>query len=174
VTGLQRADPFDLYRATLDALGVPSPTFEWAFRRLGASRPAPSPPAIVHGDFRLGNLMISPSGISAVLDWELVHAGDPLEDLGWVCTRTWRFGQAKPVGGLGDYGELLDAYEKASGRRVDLETLRWWEAFGSLKWGVICMMQTARHFAGKTSVELATIGRRVAEVEWDLLDVMGL
>ncbi|MGH9059800.1 MAG: phosphotransferase family protein, partial [Acidimicrobiales bacterium] len=101
-----------------------------------------------------------------------VHIGDPLEDLGWLCTKTWRFGATAPVGGLGSHDALLAGYREAGGPEVPLDVLHWWELLGSLKWGVICMMQASRHFAGPPSVELAAIGRRVAEVEWDLLGML--
>jgi aminoglycoside phosphotransferase (APT) family kinase protein len=128
---------------------------------------------LVHGDFRLGNLIVGPDRIEAVLDWELVHLGDPLEDLGWLCARPWRFRGPGPVGGMGEYDDLLAAYERESGTAVDGEELRWWEVFATLRWGVICLLQAARHLSGsERSVELAAIGRRVAETELDLLDCL--
>ena len=108
--------------------------------------------------------------MTAVLDWELVHLGDPLEDLGWFCVRAWRFGAELPVAGMGTREELLDAYAAAGGPPATPEALRWWEAYGTLRWGVICLTQTAVHLRGDLrSVELAAIGRRVCETEWDLL-----
>ena len=75
----------------------------------------------MHGDFRHGNLIIGPDGVRAVLDWELAHLGDPMEDLGWICVNSWRFGEIdKPVGGFGTREELFAGYE-AAGRRVDPE-----------------------------------------------------
>ena len=102
-----------------------------------------SSPRVVHGDFRLGNLMVDEDGLAAVLDWELAHLGDPMEDLGWLCVRAWRFGSDLPVAGVGDYDELLAAYESASGTTVDPEVVRWWEVLGTLRWGVICVMQAS-------------------------------
>ncbi|WP_252374992.1 MULTISPECIES: phosphotransferase family protein [unclassified Nonomuraea] len=166
-------DPLPSWRDLLDRLGEPHPVFELALRRLAADRPPASPVSVVHGDFRNGNLIVGPEGIRAVLDWELAHAGDPLEDLGWLCVKSWRFGSPLPVGGFGHYDDLIDAYERAGGVPVDREALRWWETFGVLKWGVICVMQTMRHLrGGARSVELAAIGRRVCENEWDLLQMM--
>jgi aminoglycoside phosphotransferase (APT) family kinase protein len=127
----------------------------------------------VHGDFRNGNLIVGPDGIRAVLDWELAHLGDPLEDLGWLCVKAWRFGSPLPVGGFGTYDDLIQAYEKASGAAVDRAALRWWEMFGVFKWAVICVLQAQRHLTGgQRSVELAALGRRVAENEWDLLQML--
>ncbi|GAA4917217.1 aminoglycoside phosphotransferase (APT) family kinase protein [Nonomuraea thailandensis] len=166
-------DPLLQWREVLDQLGEPHPVFELALRRLAATRPRGRRHTVVHGDFRNGNLIVGPEGIRAVLDWELAHAGDPLEDLGWLCVKAWRFGSPLPVGGFGGYSDLVHAYEEAGGQAVDRDALRWWETFGVLKWGVICVMQTMRHLrGGARSVELAAIGRRVCENEWDLLRLL--
>lgn len=168
--GAPEPEPLEMLRTALDLLGEPVPTFEYALRWLDRHRPEPTGRAIVHGDFRLGNLLVAPDGLRAVLDWELVHLGDPVEDLGWFCVRAWRFGAAAPVAGLGTREELLEAYARAGGARVDPAVLRWWEVYGTLRWGVICLTQTAVHLRGDLrSVELAAIGRRVCETEWDLL-----
>jgi len=172
-TDLDDPDQLDFWRATLDRLDQPRPAFEIAFRWLAANRPAVQPRRIVHGDFRLGNLVVDSNGLAAVLDWELAHRGSPLEDLGWLCVKAWRFGAAPPVAGLGDYDELIAAYESAGGRPVDRSALHWWETLGTLKWGIICMLQADKHLSGAArSVELATIGRRVCENEWDVLDCL--
>jgi aminoglycoside phosphotransferase (APT) family kinase protein len=166
-------DPLRVWRDLLDATGQPHPVFELAFRRLAASRPESGRTTVVHGDFRNGNLIVGPEGVRAVLDWELAHLGDPMEDLGWLCVKAWRFGSPLPVGGFGGYDDLATAYEKASGLPVDREALRWWETFGVLRWGILCIIQTLRHLSGGTrSVELAAIGRRVCENEWDLLRML--
>jgi hypothetical protein len=170
VPGLDEHDPLELCRQHLTEVGTPTPTMELAFRWLAAHRPPPRPPVIVHGDFRLGNLVVDEAGLVAVLDWELLHRGDPVEDLGWLCTKAWRFGAALPVGGFATREELVAAYQRAGGVAVDLDELRWWEVLGSLKWAVGCMGQGAAHLEGRVrSVELAAIGRRVCEQEWDLL-----
>jgi aminoglycoside phosphotransferase (APT) family kinase protein len=170
VPGLDAPDQVAQFRAVLDASGQPHPAFELGFRHLEATRPPPSAATVVHGDFRLGNLIVGTDGLRAVLDWELVHLGDPLEDLSWLCVKSWRFGAAPRVGGFGEVPDLVGAYEEASGRTVDLDALRWWETLGTLKWGIMCIMQAATHLTGAArSVELAAIGRRVCEVEHDLL-----
>ena len=174
VPGLPADDPPTLCRDVMDALGQPSAVFEVALRWLWQHRPPPGGSAIVHGDFRLGNLIVDSSGLAAVLDWELVHRGDPLEDLGWFCVRAWRFGEdARPAGGLGSVEELVAGYERAAGTPVDREALRWWQVLGTLRWGVFCQRQAHRHLSGQTrSVELAAIGRRACENEWDLLELL--
>ena len=137
---------------------------------LAASPPPPRDPVLVHGDFRLGNLIVGPEGLRAVLDWELTHVGNPAEDLGWLCVKAWRFGAGPPVAGLGSREELLAAYRAAGGPDISLAELRWWEILGTLRWGVICLTQAWAHLSGAhRSVELAAIGRRVCEQEWDLL-----
>ncbi len=174
VDGLDDGDVLEHQRQFLEELAQPHPAFELALRWLESNRPDPFGRCLVHGDFRNGNLIVGPEGIRAVLDWELAHVGDPIEDLGWLCVRSWRFGSPLPVGGFGSYEDLLSAYRDASGRAVDRETLRWWEVFGTLRWGIICIVQTLTHLSGTVrSVELAAIGRRVCEVEWDLLDLLG-
>jgi aminoglycoside phosphotransferase (APT) family kinase protein len=171
VPGLAYEDQLQRWTDILRLTDVPVPTFELALRYLQANRPPENDPTIVHGDFRLGNIIVGPGGVEAVLDWELVHLGDPLEDLGWLCARPWRFRGPRPVGGMGEYQDLVEAYQAESGKSVEMEHLRWWEVFATLRWGIICLIQAARHLTGsERSVELATIGRRVAETELDLLD----
>ena len=173
VPGLPGGDPLEQLRGLLDVLGQPHPALELAMRWLAEARPARSGDAVVHGDFRNGNLVVGPDGIRAVLDWELAHRGDPLEDLGWLCVRAWRFGGALPVGGFGTVDHLVESYEAASSRVVDRDALYWWEVLGTVRWGVICIVQVMTHLSGSVrSVELAAIGRRVCEVEWDVLEML--
>jgi len=169
IPGLAATDQIEQYRTVLDTVGRPHPTFELAFRWLEANRPTPIGTCVVHGDFRLGNLMVDADGLRAVLDWELAHLGDPLEDLGWLCVKAWRFGSRLPVAGVGEYEELLAAYAAESGITVDPNAVRWWEVLGTLKWGIMCIMQSQAHLSGASrSHELAAIGRRVCENEHDL------
>jgi aminoglycoside phosphotransferase (APT) family kinase protein len=174
VPGLPAHDPLTLYRDLMDALGQPSAVFEIALRWLLRNRPPSGGSAVVHGDFRVGNLMVDEAGLVAVLDWELVHRGDPVEDLGWFCVRAWRFGEdSRPAGGLGSVEEFVTRYERAAGKTVDRDALRWWQVLGTLRWGVLCQHQAHRHLSGQTrSVELAAIGRRACENEWDLLELL--
>jgi aminoglycoside phosphotransferase (APT) family kinase protein len=171
VFALDEPDQLATWREALDNLGQPHPAFELAFKWLEANRPPSTERTVIHGDFRHGNFIVGPDGVRAVLDWELAHIGDPMEDLGWLCVNAWRFGvRDKPVGGFGDYDELTSAYEAAGGGAVDRDALHWWETLGTLKWGIMCILQATAHTSGAVrSVELAAIGRRVCENEWDLL-----
>lgn len=155
----------DLHRS----MGQASPTFELTFRWLRDRLPPTVEPRLVHGDFRNGNLMIDASGLVAVLDWELAHLGDPVEDLGWFCAPAWRFGGPGEAGGFGSRAAWVEVYADATGVPVDPDHLRWWEVLATVKWGVICQVQASRHLHGKPSVEQAAIGRRVSETELDLL-----
>ncbi len=157
-----------------DSFGVRLPVFELAFAWLDDRTPPARPPRLVHGDFRNGNFIVDARGLVAVLDWEAAHLGDPLEDLGWFCLNAWRFGGIdKPVGGFGQRDELFAAYAAASGAPVDAGRVRFWEVYGTLKWGVICQWFGNQFITGEVpEIERAAIGRRVAEVELDLLDLI--
>ncbi len=152
----------------------PHPAFELAFRWLRGHLPPASGRVLVHGDYRIGNVIFGPEGARAILDWELAHVGDPMEDLGWICVRSWRFGNDDlPVGGIGTREELWRAYEAAGGAPVQREHMSFWEAFGNLRWGISCIVQAKAYLDGVShSVELASIGRRIAETEWELLNLM--
>ncbi len=152
----------------------PRPVFELALRWLRECDPGPpTEVTLVHGDFRHGNLIIGPDGVRAVLDWELAHLGDPMEDLGWICVNSWRFGEIdKPVGGFGSREELFAGYE-AAGRRVDPARVMFWEVMGTLRWGVMCCGMMQRFRTGpEHSIERAMIGRRSSETEIDLLRLL--
>ncbi|OBH09900.1 acyl-CoA dehydrogenase [Mycobacterium sp. E1747] len=175
IPGLSREDPLAQWRERLDAMRDTTATFEWTFRWLEARRPESSADVLVHGDYRMGNLIVDGAHLAAVLDWELVHRGDPHEDLAWFCIRAWRFGAPASLGagGLGSIESFLRDYEQASGTSVDRVAFHWWLVLATLRWGVICRYQAERHLCGQfRSVELATIGRRVCETEWDLLDLL--
>lgn len=163
-------DQLALLAATTRASGQASPTFELTLRWLGERAPrAAGEPRLVHGDLRTGNLMVDADGLVALLDWELAHLGDPVEDLGWFCAPAWRFGGPGEAGGFGTVDALLTAYAEAGGTPVDPAALRWWTVLAVLKWGVICQVQAGRHLGGARSLEHAVIGRRVSECELDLL-----
>ena len=150
----------------------PHPAFELAFRWLARRPPAPRRLGVVHGDYRMGNVIVGTDGLRAVIDWELTHVGDPMEDVGWLCVRSWRFGASAPVGGLCDRATFFDAYAQAGGDAVDPEVVRWWELFGNLKWGIITIMQAQTFLGGVRNVELASLGRRTCETELELLELL--
>ena len=165
------ADLYGSYKADQ----CPRPVFEFAFRWLNDKIPAaPEIVTLVHGDFRNGNLIVGPDGVRAVLDWELAHFGDPMEDLGWLCVNSWRFGTIdRPVGGFGDLAELIAGYENAGGRTVDPQRVIFWQTLGTLRWGIICLGMLARYESGQDrSIERLMIARRASETEIDLLRVL--
>lgn len=174
VPELPTDDVHERYRNAYRQVVGRSPVFEATFRWLDANRPVPpSRTTIVHGDLRLGNLLVDEEGLAAVLDWELVGRGDPVEDLAWFCVRAWRFGSPLEAGGVASIDSFLDAYEAAGGPPVERARFDWWLVQKTLQWGVICLAQAAVHLSGVLrSVELATIGRRVAEQEWDLVGLL--
>ena len=157
-------------RARMDAI-EPSPSRELVLRWLVDHLPAPEPAVLCHGDFRTGNFLVTPGGLSAILDWEFAHWGSPSFDLAWLCVRDWRFGQlALPVGGFSTREPFYAAYEAASGSTVDRARLHWWEVFGNLAWAVGSVQQAHRYLSGAESdLELVAIGRRAAEMEWEAL-----
>ncbi len=162
----------DRYEEIYRSFDTPRPVFDLAFRHLRAHAPTAVTSTLVHGDFRLGNLMIDATGLVAALDWEITHIGDPAEDLAWICMPSWRFGQMQnPVGGFGTVEDLLAGYREAGGdSRVSEDAVRAWTVFGSLKWGIMCLTMFRAYDTGvDRSVERAAIGRRASETELDLM-----
>lgn len=167
----------DRYEAVFRGIAPePHPAFELALRWLRVHLPpaAGERRTLVHGDFRMGNVLFGPEGARAILDWELAHIGDPSEDLAWISVRSWRFGGDRPVGGIGDREAFFAAYEAAPGGvPVDRQRVHFWEVFGNLRWGIICLSQARTYLDGHSnSVELASIGRRTSETEWELLNLI--
>ncbi|MFZ5778626.1 MAG: phosphotransferase family protein [Pseudomonadota bacterium] len=162
-------------RQAIDTLGRALPVFELALSWLDRRKPPPAGrPRLVHGDYRTGNYLADETGVTAILDWEGAHLGDPVEDLGWLCVKSWRFGAVdRPAGGFGSRETLWSAYESAGGAKVDPARAHWWEVFGTVRWGIICHQQAWRHLSGSVkSMELASIGRRAVETEVDLLQLL--
>jgi len=172
---LEQEDRLALYRGWLDAMGESRPVLELAYRWLLGHRPEPGPPVVVHGDFRLGNLLVDAGGLRAVLDWELAHIGDRHEDLAWATIRAWRFDRHREAGTFPEPDAWVVAYFEAAGEdaRVDPDVFRWWQIAGTWMWAVMSAMQAHRHLDGwVASLEHAAIGRRVCESEWDLLELL--
>ena len=165
----------DLYQ-TYVSFNQPSPVFEYTHLWLKKQNFGEINDALVHGDFRLGNIIVDKDGLKSVIDWELAHIGNPLQDLGWICGNSWRFGNTnKVVGGFGDLADLLKGYNSVSNYHVDENMVKAWQVFGTFRWGVICLIQASAHLTGSVnSVEKAAIGRRVSETEIDIVDLLFL
>jgi aminoglycoside phosphotransferase (APT) family kinase protein len=164
-------DQLAIYRALADAHDHPLPALELGLRWVADHVPAAARTCVVHGDFRNGNLIVGDDGVRCVLDWELAQLGDPMLDLGWLCVKTWRFGGPHPVGGFGDRDDLFRAYERAGGGAVDPAHVRFWEAFGCIKWALMCLHKGLSRTA-RGSVEAVAIGRRIEEPLLDVLDLI--
>ncbi|GAA0590866.1 phosphotransferase family protein [Craurococcus roseus] len=161
-------------RAALDAAGTPRPVLEWGLRHLERGSPPPGDVVLNHNDFRTGNYMVHEGRVTAVLDWEFAAWGDPHADLGWLCAPCWRFGGAHEAGGIGPRSALYEAYEAASGRRVDPGRVHWWELAATIRWAVIAADQAERHLSGReNNLELALTGHIVPELEMDVLRMTG-
>jgi aminoglycoside phosphotransferase (APT) family kinase protein len=174
IPGLPHLDALGQVTGLYEAFAEPRPALEIGLRWLAEHRPAPAADALVHGDFRTGNLMVGADGLHGVLDWELAHRGDPRQDLGWLCTKAWRFGSASPVGGFGARADLMAGYAAGGGTPPDEETQRWWELYGTVRWALLCRRQAERYLAeDEPSIELAVLGRRVCEQEYDILLALG-
>jgi aminoglycoside phosphotransferase (APT) family kinase protein len=160
-------------RKTLSEIPEPHPAIELALNWLDdqAEHFVPDRMVLVHGDFRTGNFMVSPSGLEGILDFEFAHWGDRHEDVAWLCMRDWRFGKVnKEVGGFADRKEFYDEYEKASGIGLDAKKVTFWEIVGNLRWAIGSIQQAYRHLSGKDKgIELAAIGRRTSEMEYEAL-----
>jgi aminoglycoside phosphotransferase (APT) family kinase protein len=159
------------HRQIVDHYGFKLPALELALRWAAENVPRNQRLVVLHGDFRMGNLIVGEDGIRCILDWELAQRGDPMQDLGWLCIRTWRFGGAGPVGGFGAREDLFAAYEKASGHPVDPRHVRFWEAFGNVKWAVDCLLLGTRGVE-EVGIERCAIGRRIEEPLWDFFNLI--
>jgi aminoglycoside phosphotransferase (APT) family kinase protein len=152
----------------------PQPTFEMAFNWL--KRHIPPPPkrlALVHGDYRTGNFLIDKSGITGVLDWEMAHAGDPLEDVGWLCMKSWRLLRDERIGGICTREEFIDLYEKAGGAPVDPASLKFWDVFSNVKFAIIFITGTKSIVQGKTAdITLALTAFINPGLEVELLELI--
>jgi aminoglycoside phosphotransferase (APT) family kinase protein len=158
----------------LDEIGEPHPAIELGLWWLRENRPAARPAVVVHGDFRIGNLVVREDGLAGVLDWEFAHVDDPVRDLAFSLVRAWRFGVAdKRLGGIGEVEPYLERYNELTGFDVRAEELDYWEVAGNVGWAVGCLTQAQRHLSGlDRSVELAILGRLSAEVEYEICHLL--
>jgi aminoglycoside phosphotransferase (APT) family kinase protein len=171
---LRSADVVERFQRELDSVGEPHPALEYGLWWLREHRPDALPDVVAHGDFRLGNIVVSERGLEYVLDWEFAHLSDPREDVAWPIVRAWRFGADElRLGGVGEVAPYLERYEQLTGRSITEADLDWWEVLGNVKWGVGCLTQSRRHLTGRDrSVEYAVLGRMAAEMEYELLDLI--
>jgi aminoglycoside phosphotransferase (APT) family kinase protein len=174
---LAHTDPEAFVRQTWEryqALHTPQPMIDFSARWLLEHLPRDFEPTLVHNDFRNGNIMVSPHGVVAVLDWEIAHIGDPMRDLGWICTNSWRFGRSDlPVGGFGTYDDLFRGYQNESGQKVDPARVKFWEVFGSFWWSVGCLGMAEHYRTGPDkTVERPAIGRRTSECQVDCVNLL--
>jgi aminoglycoside phosphotransferase (APT) family kinase protein len=171
---LRSGDVLGRFEHELDLVGEPHPAIEYGLWWLRAHRPEPLPDVVSHGDFRIGNIVVSERGLEALLDWEFAHLSDPREDLAWPIVRAWRFGaDERRLGGVGELEPYLQRYAELTGRAVPEEELYWWEVLGNVKWAVGCLNQSRRHLTGlDRSVEYAVLGRMAAEMEYELLHLI--
>lgn len=155
-------------------IAIPEPMIDFVWRWLLDNLPQNPQTTLVHGDFRNGNLMVTPEGIAAVLDWELAHVGDPVRDLGWLCVNSWRFGNSEMVvGGFGHVDDLLAGYRSVSGLEISSEHLKFWQVFGSFWWSIICLRMAQSWRTGETpSLERPAIGRRSSEAQMDCVNLL--
>jgi aminoglycoside phosphotransferase (APT) family kinase protein len=171
---LSPADELQVYRELLARTGVRHPALEFALQWVRQHLPAEWNDGVVHSDFRTGNLIVGPDGIRCVLDWEIARVGDPMQDLGVLCMKTWRFGGAGEVGGFGSREDLYAAYERAAGSPVDPQRVRFWEALSNLKWAIGCVRRglSTTDDGRPASVELGAVGRRLEEPLWDFFELI--
>ena len=161
------------HRAFLDAHHTAYPALEWGLRWLERHAPARGLVTLCHGDYRTGNYMVDDNGLTGILDWEFASWSDPLEDLGWLCAKCWRFGNAaEEAGGIGAREDFYRGYESESGRRVDPDAVRYWEVMAHTGWAVIAIQQAERYCSGEeNSLMLALTGHIVPELEWEILNM---
>ena len=171
---LGSGDILERFEGELDSVGDPHPAIEYGLWWLREHRPEPLPDVVTHGDFRIGNVVVSEGGLEYLLDWEFAHLSDPREDLAWPLVRAWRFGaDDRRLGGVGEVAPYLERYAELTGRAVSEEELYWWEVLGNVKWATGCLTQCRRHLTGlDRSVEYAVLGRMAAEMEYELLHLI--
>jgi aminoglycoside phosphotransferase (APT) family kinase protein len=171
---LDSGDLLERFQHELDTVGEPHPAIEYGLWWLGEHRPEPLPDVVSHGDFRIGNVVVSDQGLEYLLDWEFAHLADPRDDVAWPLVRAWRFGaDERRLGGIGEVGPYLERYAELTGVEIEEADLDWWEVLGNVKWATGCLTQCRRHLTGlDRSVEYAVLGRMAAEMEYELLDLI--
>ena len=171
VPHMDTAEALTEFKARFAEYGGDRPIIALAIKWCEDNIPPDAPPVLVHGDYRMGNLMVDENGLTAVLDWELAHTGDAHDDIAYGCLNVWRFGQLdKPAYGIASYDDFFAAYEAAGGMKVDPARFRFWFIFRTLWWALGCLQMAGYWRSGADrSLERAVIGRRTSENELDLL-----
>ena len=159
------------FRAYLDRHPAPRPVLEWGIRWLETHVPPPTDPVLCHRDFRTGNYMLNGAVLTGILDWEFAGWGDPHEDIGWFCSKGWRFARLdREAGGIAERSPFYRGYESEAGRSVDPQRVFFWEVLASVRWAVIALQQSDRYMiAGERNLDLALTGRRATECELEIL-----
>ena len=159
------------FRAYLDRHPAPRPVLEWGTRWLETHILPPAEPVLCHNDFRTGNYLLDGAALTAILDWEFAGWGDPHEDIGWFCCKSWRFARLdREAGGIAERAPFYRGYQSEAGRPIDPQRVRFWEVLASVRWAVIALQQSERHMVGgERDLDLALTGRRATECELELL-----
>jgi len=161
------------YRRYLDQLSSAHPALEWGLRWCEINAPVDEETTFIHRDYRTGNYLVHEGRLAGVLDWEFAAFGNPLEDVGWIFAKCWRFaGKAKPAGGIADAEDFLLPYQEAAGREVPPSALVYWQVMAHIRWAIIALQQARRHLSGsEPSLELALTGSIVAELEHEIVSL---
>lgn len=161
------------YRAYLDTLQESHPVLEWGLRCCEIHAPDLEETTFIHRDYRTGNYLVHDGGIAGILDWEFSAYGNPLEDIGWLFAKCWRFGQHHyEVGGVADAAVFTREYERLTGRTLGAAALRYWQVMAHLRWAVIALQQRERHRSGiEPSLELALTGHLLSDLELEILQL---
>ena len=161
------------YRSYLDTLSCAYPVLEWGLRWCEINAPAKEDTTFIHRDYRTGNYLVHDGHLAGVLDWEFPAFGNPLEDVGWMCARCWRFARPDlPVGGIAGLDDFIPVYERESGRKVPPRDLNYWQVMAHLRWAMIALQQVGRHLSGaESSLELALTGHIISQLELEILDL---
>jgi aminoglycoside phosphotransferase (APT) family kinase protein len=160
-----------LYRQWLGEEARRDPVIAWGLRWLERNAPPPGEIVLSHRDYRTGNYLVDDGRLTAVLDWEFCGWSDPMEDVAWFCSRSWRFARPeREAGGIAARAPFYAGYEEASGRRIDPARIAFWETSAYLRWAAIAWQQAQRHASGiEPSLELALTGRMLPEILNDML-----
>ena len=159
------------FRDYLDRHPTPRPVLEWGMRWLETHTLPPAAPVLCHHDFRTGNYLLNGTALTAILDWEFAGWGDPHEDIGWFCCKSWRFARLdREAGGIADRAPFYRGYQSESGGSLDRQRVRFWEVLASVRWAIIALQQSDRHMlGGERGLDLALTGRRATECELEIL-----